>query len=58
MEVLPEKNTDEKEKKLLSIVEAEEPSIEYFTKAFLLAEKKTRPDDLTYLLWRMPISNS
>lgn len=58
MEVLTEKNTDEKEKKLLSLVEAQEPSIEYFTKEFSLEEKKARPDDLTCLMWRMPVSSS
>jgi serine phosphatase RsbU (regulator of sigma subunit) len=58
MEVLSEATTDEKEKKLLSLVETEELSVPYFNKVFSLEEKKARPDDVTCLMWRMPTSSS
>lgn len=52
MEILTEPNTDEKEKKLLSLVEAGDITMDYFSNVLFLGEKQTRPDDVTCLVLR------
>ena len=52
MEILTQTNTDEKEKRLLELVQSGDGSVEYFTKTLKLDEKISRPDDLTCLSLR------